>query len=420
MATRVRWSGGESGSVSGGVRMGVSSHIDTNVILDIMSNMTTHHRPRVLRAPEEHPESHLPAQIQRLARPRPLLKAQALAFLRFERPRLDAAERFLTDFGMQVVSRSSQSLVMRGSGPASAIYVATQGRKARYVGAAFVVPAGTDFAPLIAEAGAVALPPTAIPGGGRGVSLVDPAGNEVWLITDWAPQSPLPQRAATHEAANQPGQTRRVNQTVRTPIAPAAVARLGHVVMQTVDFHAMANWYMRYLGLIPSDVQYLADGSPALCFFRLDLGAQPADHHTVVIAGGLENKYEHSAYEVLDIDALGQGQQVLRANGHQHLWGIGRHVLGSQLFDYWLDPDGFEFEHYTDGDVFTADHETHYVPFELGYLWAWGADVPPDLVPKKSLGTAIKALMLLKRGLLNWRRLQLLDRVTATRPRPWL
>ena len=40
------------------------------------------------------------------------------------------------------------------------------------------------------------------------------------------------------------------------------------------------------------------------------------------------------------------------------MWGIGRHVLGSQLFDYWFDPDGFEYEHYTDGDVFTADHET--------------------------------------------------------------
>lgn len=388
--------------------------------MNIMSNMNENVPSRVLRAPDEHPESRLPPFIQRMPRPQPILRAQALAFLRFERPRLDLAERFLTDFGMCVVSRSSHSLVMRGSGSAPAICVVTYGRKARYVGAAFVVPADTDFASLIAETGAVALHHTAIPGGGRGVSLVDPAGNEVWLIADWPQHAPLPQRMATTEAVNRPGRTGRVNQTMRTPIEPAAVARLGHVVMQTVDFHAMAQWYMRHLGLIPSDVQYLADGSPALCFFRLDLGAQPADHHTVVIADGLENKYEHSAYEVLDIDALGQGQQVLRANGHQHLWGIGRHVLGSQLFDYWLDPDGFEFEHYTDGDVFTADRETHYVPFELAHLWAWGADVPPDLVPKKSLGTAIKALMLLKRGLLSWRRLRLLDRVTATRPRPWL
>ena len=120
----------------------------------------------------------------------------------------------------------------------------------------------------------------------------------------------------------------------------------------------MADWYLRVLGLIPTDVQYLADGSPNLAFCRLDLGEQPADHHTLVLVGGIEEKYEHSAYEVVDLDALGQGQQVLRAQGHRHMWGIGRHVLGSQLFDYWFDPDGFEYEHYTDGDVFTADFET--------------------------------------------------------------
>mgnify|MGYP002260725590 CR=1 FL=1 len=65
---------------------------------------------------------------------------------------------------------------------------------------------------------------------------------------------------------------------------------------------------------------------------------------TFVIVGGLEDKYEHSAYEVVDLDAVGQGQQVLRAKGHKHLWGIGRHVLGSQIFDYWFDPDGLQFD----------------------------------------------------------------------------
>ncbi len=158
----------------------------------------------------------------------------------------------------------------------------------------------------------------------------------------------------------------RVNHAVRTPIEPARIARLGHMVLQTVEFARMADWYMRVLGLIPTDVQYLADGSPNLAFCRLDLGNQPADHHTVVLVGGIEERYEHSAYEVIDLDALGQGQQVLRAQGYRHMWGIGRHVLGSQLFDYWRDPDGFEYEHYTDGDVFTADFETAYSPLEFG------------------------------------------------------
>ena len=52
------------------------------------------------------------------------------------------------------------------------------------------------------------------------------------------------------------------------------------------------------------------------------------------------NNYNHSAYEVVDVDALGMGQRVLREQGYKHAWGIGRHILGSQLFDYWNDPCG--------------------------------------------------------------------------------
>jgi hypothetical protein len=213
--------------------------------------------------------------------------------------------------------------------------------------------------------------------------------------------------------------TTRVNRTIRPPLEPAHIARLGHVVLQTTDFPTMARWYMRHLGIIPTDVQYLADGSPNLAFFRLDLGNTPADHHTVVLAGGLEEKYEHSAYEVVDLDALGQGQNVLRAAGHRHMWGIGRHVLGSQLFDYWYDPDGMEFEHYTDGDLFTAGHETHYVPLELSSIWAWGDDVPASMGVKRDLATVWKIVRLLVAGRLSVARLKLLGQALG-KPRPWL
>ncbi len=49
------------------------------------------------------------------------------------------------------------------------------------------------------------------------------------------------------------------------------------------------------------------------------------------------------------------GERVLREHGWEHAWGIGRHILGSQIFDYWRDPWGDKHEHYCDGDLFTAD-----------------------------------------------------------------
>ncbi len=375
---------------------------------------------KALKAPPEYPESAMPAHVQRLARPASLQKASQLAFLRFDKADLDKAQRFWTDFGLITVSRTADELVMRGAGSAPAVLIARRAKVSRFVGSAFVVPASTDFARLQRESGAQPLAANAVPGGGQGVSLRDPDGNEVWLIADWGVVDPLPLREPLHRQMNALGHSPRVNATVRTDIEPATVGRLGHVVMQTTDFHTMADWYMRHLGVIPTDVQFLPDGAPFLTFFRLDQGDTPSDHHTVVIAGGLEARYEHSAWEVVDLDALGQGQQVLRANGHQHMWGIGRHVLGSQLFDYWKDADQFEFEHYTDGDVFTASHETRYVPFSTGSIWAWGDDVPPSMFPAKTPALLWRAIRLLRSGRISLKRLLMMGKVVDAPARPWL
>jgi catechol 2,3-dioxygenase-like lactoylglutathione lyase family enzyme len=372
-----------------------------------------------LQAPNEYAESALPAGVRRLARPGGLARATQLAFLRFEKADLDEAQRFWTDFGLVTVSRSADELVMRGADASPALLTARRAARPRFAGAAFLVPPDTDFERLQRESGGRPLAAEEIPGGGRGVCLRDPDGNDVWLIADWGSVAPRPLRATIPANGNVLGHRPRVNATVRSSIEPAAVGRLGHFVLQTPDFAAMAAWYMRHVGIIPTDVQYLEDGSPMLTFFRLDLGAPPADHHTVVIVGGLESRYEHSAWEVLDLDALGQGQQVMYAAGHAHLWGIGRHVLGSQLFDYWKDADGFEFEHYTDGDVFTAERETHYVPFATGSIWAWGDDAPPSMFPKKSFAMLLRAWRLVRAGKLTWARLRMVGKALDAPARPW-
>jgi catechol 2,3-dioxygenase-like lactoylglutathione lyase family enzyme len=376
-------------------------------------------RPRAaLRQPESYPESRLPPGVQPLPRPPALGRAVELAFLRWEKRELAATEQFWRDFGMHVVSASPERIVARGAGPAPCIALAVHGARDRFVGPAFRMSDDTDLERYTAEFGATPLAPQSIPGGGHGIELLDPSGRSVWLLQRQGQVERLPLRealAATNTAHHLP----RVNRTVRSPIEPARVVKLGHLVLQTVDFRRMVDWYMRVLGLIPTDVQYLADGSPNLAFCRLDLGAQPADHHTLVLVGALEEKYEHSAYEVIDLDALGQGQQVLRAQGHRHMWGIGRHVLGSQLFDYWYDPDGFEYEHYTDGDVFSADFETEYSPLEFASLWAWGDDAPASMKPRKNLRSLLRIASLLRRKAITAQRLKLLNQALGTPARPW-
>jgi len=380
-----------------------------------VSNSTT-----VLRQPESTPEYRLPAHIQPLPRPAALGRAIELAFLRWEKRQLAPTERFWHDFGMSIVSATPQRLVARGAGTAPCIAIADAAAQNRFVGPAFLMSDDTGLHRYVEQMGARWLPVDQLPAGGRGVELFDPSGRSVWLLQDQRRLEPLPLRDTVTPSTNTAQDTPRVNRTVRTPIEPARVVRLGHVVLQTVDFARMAEWYMRVLGVIPTDVQYLADGSPNLAFCRLNLGPKPADHHTLVIVGGIEEKIEHSAYEVLDLDALGQGQQVLRAQGHRHMWGIGRHLLGSQLFDYWFDPDGFEYEHYTDGDVFTADTETTYSPLEFGSIWAWGNDAPASMKPKKNLRTLLQVLKLVRRKAITPQRLKLLGAALDAPARPWL
>jgi catechol 2,3-dioxygenase-like lactoylglutathione lyase family enzyme len=374
----------------------------------------------VLRQPESYAESRLPSHVQPLGRPEALGRAVELAFLRWRKRRLAPTERFWRDFGLHVVSSTPRRVVVRGAGTAYCIAIAEQGPVDAFVGPAFRMSDDTDLDRYLKEFGATRLSPHDIPGGGRGIELRDPSGRSVWLLQGQERAEPLPLRDPVTPATNTAREVRRINRTVRTPIEASRVVRLGHVVFQTVDFPALSSWYLRVLGLIPTDVQYLADGSPNLAFCRFDLGSEPADHHSVVFVGGIEEKYEHSAYEVLDLDALGQGQQVLRAQGHRHLWGIGRHLLGSQLFDYWLDPEGFEHEHYTDGDVFTSDFETCYSPLEFGGIWSWGDDAPGSMKPRKNLGTLLHVLGLLRRKAITPERLKLISAALDAPARPWL
>jgi hypothetical protein len=352
-----------------------------------------------------------------LERPDPIVCVEDIAFVRFEKPDLDRQERFLADFGLVRTHRTEDALYMRGSGPAHHVYAAARGPVARFVGAAFRAATRADLDTLARATGA---PVAAIdePGGGERVVLRDPAGFRVEVVHGIEELAPLPPAAAPPR--NGPGRPLRVDRPVRPPRRPAQVARIGHVVLQATRFRESADWYMRHLGLIPTDVQCLDDGSPNLAFLRCDRGDRPSDHHTVVVFGGIADAYAHSAYECADLDDVGMGQQVLRAAGWKHVWGIGRHLLGSQIFDYWRDPDGDELEHFADGDCFTAGHPTGYHPFDPSLLWMWGADLPRDFGPKLTPALAASVAGAVLRGRLSLSRLKLLKRSAARPARPWL
>lgn len=321
----------------------------------------------------------------------PTAKANALTHLVFERPDLAKAEYFLTDFGLEVAQRSDERLYLRGTASRPYCYRVHQGSKARFVGMGFSVATRHELDALARLPGASAITTAAHPGGGSVVSLKDPSGFTVEILHGQATVEELPLRGPIH--FNHVGAAPRVNATQRPPAQPPEIIRLGHCVIEVADYQASSAWYTQHLGLIPSDVQVLPDGSPAVCFFRLDLGDTPADHHTLAMAQGFMATYSHSAFEVVDADAVGMGQRVLREKGWRHAWGIGRHILGSQIFDYWNDPWGAKHEHYCDGDLFTADHPTGIHPVSRDAMSQWGPPMPASFTKPRLTPSAIAALM---------------------------
>jgi hypothetical protein len=319
-----------------------------------------------------------PGSIELARSSSPIAKADALLFAHFERPDLKKAESYLGDFGLVLAARTGTELFMRGTGSHPYIYRVTLGQKARFLGLGLSVPNAEDLERLSRAFGA-RIEQADGPGGGSVVHLRDPEGMAVDVLHGFAPSAPLPVRAPIPH--NAPTQIVRINDTQRPKLEPPEVTKLGHLVLEAVGFDTSARWYMDSLGFIPSDVMCLPDGTSVGAFMRLDRGNEPTDHHTLFVATGLESKVDHVAFEVVDLDAVEMGQQVMMAaHQYRHAWGVGRHLLGSQIFDYWRDPWGQKHEHYTDGDLFDAAQPAGYHLMNREGLYQWGPDLPDDFV----------------------------------------
>ena len=326
----------------------------------------------------------------------PIVKVHDLAWVEFEKPDLKRAELFARAFGFTPTLRTPSELHLRGTDPGSPCVLIRRGRRSRFIGSAFRAAAPEDVLRL---ADAIGRRVTQLPEslGGVTVDLIDPIGMRVRVVS------------GTHELPELPGQdplvfnfghnAPRVNAGQRPPREPVKVQRLGHVVLQTTRFRAAIDWYLEHLGLIVSDFQYFPgqrERGPVMAFARCDRGLTATDHHTVAMNLGPSDRYVHTAYQVADLDSLAAGGQYLLDRGYQRSWGIGRHIDGSQIFDYWRDPDGFLVEHFSDGDLFDRTLEPGWAPLRSSALAQWGPRPSKDFLgvaPRKESLRELRAII---------------------------
>ena len=323
----------------------------------------------------------------------PLVKAVGLAWLEFEKPDLDRAERFLTDFGFTVADRMPDTLVLRGRLAGMPCLAVRRGPRPRFAGAAFQAAARDDLDRLARGAGGT------VTGhwGGHVVALRDPSGIPVRVVHGIPELPALPGRPPL--PLNFGPAPMRVNATQRPALRAAQIERLGHVVLGTTRFRAALDWYLDTLGLIVSDFLYL-DGQrergPVMAFIRCDQGSIPADHHTLAMLLAPRTGYVHSAYQLTDLDEVAAGGEYLHGRGYRHAWGIGRHIQGSQIFDYWRDTDRLMFEHYADGDVFDSAIEPGWAPLSVSGLAQWGPRATAEFTGARDPATVVAAIKALR------------------------
>ncbi len=157
---------------------------------------------------------------------------------------------------------------------------------------------------------------------------------------------------------------------------PVRPRRLGHVFIGSRQ-HDVTMGFLAALGFTASDY---VRGMGA--FMRCS-----TDHHNILVLAAPISYLHHSAWEVADVDEVGRGAiSMLQQHPERHVWGMGRHYVGSNFFWYLRDPAGNFTEYYADMDTIEIDQLWTPEEHEAARtLYSWGQPPPASFIAPDDL-----------------------------------
>jgi len=211
-----------------------------------------------------------------------------------------------------------------------------------------------------------------VDGDGPGLWTRDPDGTLVNVIDE--PEATP--RAFVDWPSNQCGRAERIDvamwENLPTVIKPR---RLMHGLSFVSDLDASERFYTEALGMA------LADRAPGKATF---LHGGSGDHHVFGLVASDRPGMHHIAFEVDHVDACVIGGELMARKGYTEQWGLGRHNLGSNYFNYVRAPHGLWFEYSCDIDQIT---QAWVGKDQMAKPWAWGPAVPADFTDNTTEGT---------------------------------
>jgi catechol 2,3-dioxygenase-like lactoylglutathione lyase family enzyme len=198
-------------------------------------------------------------------------------------------------------------------------------------------------------------------------------------VVSVAPQ--IAQDPAPPTPYNGPGRIDRANRRAPGIVreGPVAPRKLGHVVIGSTDQAATQRFFTEGIGFKVSDVV------PSIAAFM----RCSTDHHNVLVQQAPVNFLHHTSWQVQDVDEIGRGAMaMLEENPERHVWGLGRHHVGSNFFWYLKDPAGNFSEYYSDLDCIVDDTLWDPGVWEGPKgLYNWGPPPPPSFLMPEDLAT---------------------------------
>ena len=205
------------------------------------------------------------------------------------------------------------------------------------------------------------------------VRAVD-GGTGVAVRVEIAP--PIVQDETPATPYNGPGRIDREGRSprLRDDDAPvqARPRKLGHVVVGSTDIDASNKFFTEGIGFKVSDtVKGIAN------FMRCS-----KDHHNLLVQKSPVQFLHHTSWQVADVDEIGLGAHALLSKDPaRHVWGFGRHHVGSNFFWYFRDPAGNFSEYYSDLDVIVDDQLWKPQVWEgMRGLYSWGPPPPASFI----------------------------------------
>lgn len=177
------------------------------------------------------------------------------------------------------------------------------------------------------------------------IELQDP-GTKLKVTVEIAPRLAQPEVATP--TMNGPAYVARPNERAAGAFRddPVRPRRLGHVVLGSTDLEGSYRLFVDTIGFKISD-----EVGGRARFLRCS-----QDHHNLFLQAAPIDFLHHTSWEVDDVDEIGRGAStMLKKDPTRHVWGLGRHNVGSNFFWYLRDPSGNFAEYYSDLDVIVED-----------------------------------------------------------------